>query len=169
MAGESGTSEKHTSQLLLSKSRSRVIKVDASKFYSLPHSLLPFRHSAYRPSFPSPPSFLLPLGSVCCLLALRIINTPTHHRPAPWGRKPHTDAPAWATMTTRTICPSNQSLKEPVLRPMQEDKHIHIHMVDLGQRLKNPISCPDRRGPNTPSLTSTPFLSSLTPPWFPST
>lgn len=80
------TSEKHTSQLFSSKSRSRVIKVDAPpKFYSLPLSFPPFLHSSYLPSlphsFPSPPSFFLPLGSGGSLLPVGTVDN-KHPHPA---------------------------------------------------------------------------------------
>lgn len=82
------TSEKHTWQLFSSKYRSRVIKVDAPpKFYSLPLSLLSFLQSSYHPSFfppfPSPPSFLLPLGSSGALLPVGTVDNKHQppHRP----------------------------------------------------------------------------------------
>lgn len=69
--------------------------------------------------------FLLPQGTGATLLPVGTVdNKHPRHAPcvAPGGQEaPLTHAPAPTAMTTRTICPSNLPLKEPVPR----DKHTY--------------------------------------------
>lgn len=139
-------------------SLSRVIKVSAPpKILQLTILLFLSIHPSFPYFFPPSSRSSWGVSTVRCPLAQRIINTTT---PSPWctsGQETPivrtcTDLP-WQRVPS---VPRTGDWKNLFWRHKQEDKHAYKLTATewtRGRRLKNSVSCPDRRGLNTsPSL-----------------